>query len=296
MKREHFISPDALEKRLGENRLGEKRPGGNKLSIICNYMFMPAENRDGAAEFANERIPGAVFFDIDKIADQSSSLPHMLARPEQFSRQMGELGVSEDDEIVIYDGPGLFSSARIWWNLRIMGATNLRILEGGFKRWKRENRPIDNSPPKPPQPAKFVANFDAERVFTSTQVQVLINSKKGTILDARSAPRYEGSVEEPRPGLRLGHMPGATCLPFTDLIEDGTLIDNNRLRDTIQPLLSNGDPIVTTCGSGVTAAVLSLTLTCAGYDSHVLFDGSWTEWGDPDKDYPIISGGSGSHG
>jgi len=286
MDREQLISPDGLEKRLGEAN----------LSIICNFMTMPGDTRDGAKEFSSERIPGAVYFDIDAVADQSSTLPHMVASAEQFSRQMGELGISESDDIIVYDRPGLFSSARVWWNLKIMGANNVRILEGGFERWKRENRPTDKSAPMVPKPAQFHAEFDAERVVDVEQVLALVKDKKGTILDARSAARYEGSAEEPRPGLRLGHMPGAVCLPFTDLIEDGSLIDNKRLLEKIKPLLSNGEPIITTCGSGVTAAVLSLALSELGIEGHGLYDGSWTEWGDPNQDYPIATGMAGTEG
>ncbi len=279
MDRENLISPDALQNRLGET----------DLSIICNFMYMPDENRDGHAEFEQARIPGAVFFDIDKICDQSSSLPHMIADPAQFSIQMGELGVSEKDAIVIYDGPGLFSSARIWWNLRVMGAKNVRILEGGFNRWNRENRPTDNSTPIKPDLANFVADFDAEQVVSAGQLLSLINEGEGTILDARSLARFNGEVEEPRKGLRPGHIPGSISLPFTNLISNGTLIDNKDLKEVFKPLLANGEPIITTCGSGVTAAVLSLALTCAGIQSHYLYDGSWTEWGGKEDDYPITS-------
>ena len=251
-------------------------------------MAMPGDDEDGFEKFRRERIPGAVYFDIDQIADQTSDLPHMIAGPEQFSVQMGELGISEDDDIVIYDGSGLFSSARIWWNLRLMGAQNVRILEGGFKRWKDGNYPTDSNPPEQPEPTSFQASSNPQQVISSSQLLDLIRQGKGTILDARSLARFNGSVDEPRKGLRVGHMPSAVSLPFTDLVDDGTLISNDRLKQVIEPLLANGEPIVTTCGSGVTAAVLSLALTSAGYDSHRLFDGSWTEWGNPDSDFPII--------
>ena len=282
MERQHFITPDALERRLGQNN----------LSIICNFMYLPTENRDGAAEFAAERIPGAVYFDLDEIADQSSSLPHMIANPDQFSRQLGALGVNNNDEIIVYDGPGLFSSARIWWNLHIMGAKNVRILEGGYNRWKKENRPTDTSEPAKPQPAEFEVSFEPDKVVNADQVLAMAKDGSATILDARSSARFAGEAPEPRKGLRLGHIPGSNCLAFTDLIKDGTLINNNRLQEIINPLIEENKPIITTCGSGVTAAVLSLALTCIGRETHALYDGSWTEWGGADGNFPIVTGNS----
>lgn len=280
MDREHFISPDALEKRLGEDN----------LSIICNFMYMPGENLDGRDEYEEDRIQGAVYFDLDEISDQSSPLPHMIASPEQFARQMGEMGISESDDIVIYDGPGLFSSARIWWNLRIMGAKSVRILEGGYDQWIGEDRPIDEMPPKEITPKIFNAVFDSSRVVDIRYMEQAVKEKHSTILDARSLQRFAGEVEEPRKGLRLGHMPGARALPFSSMLENGTLFENSKLKDIINPLIEDGKPIITSCGSGVTAAVLSLALTCIGHDTHKLYDGSWTEWGDPDQSYPIATG------
>lgn len=279
MDREHFITPNSLKNRLGEQN----------LSIICNFMPMPGDDRDGLAEFRQERIPGSVYFDIDKIADQTNSLPHMIADNAQFALQMSELGVSEKHNIVVYDGPGLFSSARIWWNLRLMGAQNVRILEGGFNRWKKDQHPVDTNVPKQPGSAKFSATSNPDQVISSSQLLELVNQGKGSILDARSLARFNGTDDEPRKGLRSGHMPGSNSMPFTELLDDGSLIDNNILKEILKPLVSNGEPIVTTCGSGVTAAVLSLALTCAGYQTHQLFDGSWTEWGDQENNFPIIS-------
>ena len=280
MNREHFITPDALEKRLGNDN----------LSIVCNFMYLPGQNLDGRDEYNEDRIPGTVYFDLDEIAVQNTTLPHMLASPEQFSKQMGALGISDTDEIVIYDGPGIYSSPRIWYNFHIMGAKNVRILEGGYDRWIVEDREIDENPPAKINPKAFNAEFDASRIVDEKTMLALIKEKRGTILDARSLERYTGEVDEPREGLILGHMPGAISFPFANLVEKGTLIDNAKLRDLIAPLLSNGEPIITTCGSGVTAATLSLALTCAGYSTHAMFDGSWTQWGDPGQDYPIISG------
>ncbi len=280
MNREHFITPDALEKRLGNDN----------LSIVCNFMYLPGQNLNGRDEYNEDRIPGTVYFDLDEIAVQDTALPHMLASPEQFSKQMGALGIRDTDEIVIYDGPGIFSSSRIWYNFHIMGAKNVRILEGGYDRWIVEDREIDENPPPAIIPKTFNAKFDASRIVDDKTMLALIKEKRGTILDARSYERYTGEVDEPREGLILGHMPGAVSFPFADLVEKGTLIDNAKLRKLIEPILSNGEPVITTCGSGVTAATLSLALTCAGYDTHAMFDGSWTQWGDPEHDYPIISG------
>lgn len=281
MERQHFISPDALEQRLGND----------DLSILCNFMYLPNQKGDGYQEFLEDRIPGAVFFDIDKIADQESELPHMIAPADQFAKQMGELGVSDQDLIVIYDGPGLYSSARIWWNLKVMGATNVRILEGGYDLWIDEDRPVDETPFSAPVPKNFDAKFDAGKVINAQELLALIDRKSGTVLDARSLARFRAEADEPREGLRSGHMPESVSVPFTDLIENGKLIENNRLQEVFKLIVSDKGSLVTSCGSGVTAAVLSLALDSAGYHDHRLFDGSWTQWGDEKYGLPVLKGG-----
>ncbi len=284
MDRQHFISPDALEKRLGEDG----------LSIICNLMPMPGTDIDGRQEYNEDRIPGAVYYDVDEISDTSSSLPHMIASEDQFGHQLGSLGVSDTDAIVVYDGAGMFSSARVWWNLRLMGAKDVRILEGGYDRWIGEDRPIDEDAPSTPTKTTFNAKLQRSGVTEINEMIEIVKNGSRTILDARALQRFQGSVEEPRKGLRLGHMPGAISMPFADMIENGTLKNNNDLEKIVNSILQDraGNkalPIVTSCGSGVTAAVLTLALTSLGYTDLSLFDGSWTQWGDPDKDYPIIS-------
>lgn len=279
MRCEFLISPEELEGLLG-------KPG---VSIVNASWFLPTTKRDAKSEYLEERIPGSVFFDIDEIIDASSALPHMLASPQDFAAAVGELGISNEDEIIVYDGPGLFSSARVWWNFRIMGVEKVRILEGGYDRWELEDMPIEFDEPKPIVPKIFVANFDSTKVVSKDYVLENILTKSATILDARAGPRFRGEAPEPREGLRSGHAPGAISLPFDDLVAKGTLLDVEALKEILEPIVSGNAQLITSCGSGVTAAVLTLALTCAGYDNHVLYDGSWAEWG-ADPELPIETG------
>ncbi len=266
-----FISTQALAARLGE-------PG---LVIVDASWYMPAMERDPAAEFAAARIPGAVRFDIDAIADTSVDLPHMLAHAEDFSAAVGALGISETSEIVVYDGLGLFSAPRLWWNLLVYGASNVRILDGGMVAWRSEGRLIETGAPRLPTPATFTATIDAARIVDLAAVTAALASGSAQVVDARSAERFRGEAPEPREGLRSGHMPGARNVPWSTLLDaDGRLVDADRIRAAFAGL-DLDRPIVTSCGSGVSAAVLWLALEAIGVPRKrlALYDGSWTEWG-----------------
>lgn len=237
------------------------------------------DNRDGRTEYEEARIPGAVFLDIDAVSDPESDLPHMLPTPADFARQAGGLGLSDADTIVVYDSLGLFSSARVWWMLRHMGASDVKVLDGGLPRWRAEGLPVTMGPASPPAPAVFTARPRSGDVADLPAVLSAL-SGDAQIVDARAAARFRGETAEPRPGLRSGHMPGALNLPFKDLLaENGTMRPLAELEAlfTAAGLDLNG-PIITSCGSGVTAAILTLALAELGRDSS-LYDGSWAEWG-----------------
>jgi len=237
------------------------------------------DGRDGRPDFEAARLPGAVFFDLEASSDPDSALPHMLPSPAAFAARMGALGIAADDRIVVYDTLGIRSSARAWWMFRTMGARAVRVLDGGLPKWRAEGRPVESGPISPQAPATFtpapqpglVADIDAVRAALRTGEQVL---------DARPADRFAGHAPEPRAGLRSGHMPGALNLPFAELLEpDGTMRSGKALEAAFRAAGVDLDrPVVTSCGSGVTAAILSLGLTVLGKPSR-LYDGSWAEWG-----------------
>lgn len=272
-----FIAADELA-----GRLDSAAP-----KCIDASWYLPAMERDGQAEFAEARIPGAVFFDIDTIADTSSGLPHMLPTPEAFGDAVGALGISGTDEIVVYDGPGLFSAARVWWALRVMGAANVRILEGGFDRWKESGQAVETGPAKPPAPAVFKTAFNDKKVWGFQTMLANIRRGDSLVLDARPFARFTGETAEPRPGLASGHIPGSRSLAATDVVRDGSLLPADELSQKLREVAADkASHIVTSCGSGVTAAILSLSLEVCGYENHALYDGSWSEWGGR-KDAPV---------
>jgi thiosulfate/3-mercaptopyruvate sulfurtransferase len=239
------------------------------------------DGRDGRPDFEAARLPGAVFFDLEASSDPDSDLPHMLPSPDAFAARMGQLGLSETDRIVVYDTVGVRSAPRVWWMLKVMGAPRVQVLDGGLPAWRAAGLPIETGPEPEPLPAIFSAHLDRDAVLDLAGVrQGLENGVQ--VLDARSGPRFRGEAPEPRPGLRSGHMPGALNLPFPEVIgPDGRLKDAAGLKAAFSgAAVDLNRPVVTTCGSGVTAAILSLALAKLGKDSR-LYDGSWAEWGGP---------------
>jgi thiosulfate/3-mercaptopyruvate sulfurtransferase len=269
-----IIAPQALADQLD----------ASDIRIVDASWYLPAHMRDGKAEYLAARIPGAVYFDIDKISDTASPLPHMLPSPENFVNSVGALGISENDDIVVYDGPGLFSCARAWWMFRVMGASRVRILDGGIDNWRNAGLPVETGPAASPKPAVFNADFDASRVKAIAEIRANVKSGAALVLDARPFGRFAGTVSEPRPGLRSGHIPGSRSLPAIELVRDGRLKGDEELRELLSETgLRDGQEAITSCGSGVTAAVISLALEVVGHRPHALYDGSWSEWGQADN-------------
>lgn len=250
------------------------------LRIIDASWHMTATGRDARAEYAQAHIPGARFFDIDAVSDRKSELPHMAPPPEMFVSRLRAMGVGDGHQVVVYDNSDVRSAARVWWTFRLMGKTDVAVLDGGFGKWLAEGRPTEDLPPILRDRHLTVAR-QAGLIRDVTQVAAA--SKLGThqILDARSANRFRGEVAEPRPGLRAGHIPGARNLPFDQLYNaDGTMKDVAALRAAFEGAgIDLARPVITTCGSGITAAALALGLERAGARDWSVYDGSWTEWG-----------------
>ncbi|MEI4197435.1 3-mercaptopyruvate sulfurtransferase [Roseovarius sp. E0-M6] len=250
------------------------------IRVLDASWYLPSDNRDPRAEFAAGHIPGARFFDIDEISDHRSDLPHMVPPVEKFMSRVRALGVGDGHKIVVYDGAGLFSAARVWWLFRLMGHQSVAVLDGGMPKWLAEGRPVETSPPII-RDRHMTVRKNAGMVRDVTQVAQASKLGNHTILDARSTARFRGEAPEPRDGLRSGHIPGARSVPFTQLLnDDGTMKDPDALRAVFDAAGADLDkPVITTCGSGVTAAVINLALERIGKTDHALYDGSWAEWG-----------------
>lgn len=273
------VDADWLQARLGQ-------PG---LSIVDASWYLPAQKRDARGEYEAAHIPGAVFFDIDAASDRDSPLPHMLPSPQDFAQYVGTMGISADDTIVVHDGPGMFSAPRAWWMFRVMGIFQVFILDGGFDRWKAAGRPVTAEQTRI-APGIFHADFDAGRVVDLAAMRAIVESGESQVADARGAGRFAGTEPEPRAGIRSGHMPGARNVPASALAENGALLPKDRLREVIgQAGIDLSRPVVTSCGSGVTAAAITLALETLGHSDNRLYDGSWTEWGGLD-DTPVATG------
>lgn len=274
-----FVSTEWLAARLGDPA----------IAIVDASWYLPNANRDGAAEFKISHIPGAVYFDLDKVADTSSGLPHMLPSAERFAETVGKLGIAETQTTVVYDGSGLFSAPRVWWTFRIMGAKDVRILEGGFPKWTAEGRPVEAGDATP-APKTFNAVLGVAGVRSIQDMRGLVADSSVTIVDARPGERFRGEQPEPRAGLRTGHMPGSRNVPAGSLVADGKLKSAAEIEAAFAAAgVDPSRPIVTSCGSGVTAAILTLALGTIGAKDVALYDGSWAEWGGA-TDAPVVTG------
>lgn len=250
------------------------------LRLIDASWHMPAAGRDARAEYHDAHIPGARFFDVDAISDLQSELPHMAPPVELFISRMRAMGIGDGHQIVVYDNSDVRSAARVWWLFRLMGKQDVAVLDGGFAKWQAEGRAIEDMPPIL-RDRHITVHRQAGLVRDVTQVAAASKLGDHEIIDARSAERFRGDAEEPRPGLRSGHIPGARNLPFGQLLnEDGTMKEPDALRAAFEAVgVDLTKPAITTCGSGITAAVLSLALERIGHRNHSLYDGSWAEWG-----------------
>jgi thiosulfate/3-mercaptopyruvate sulfurtransferase len=260
------------------------------VRVVDGSWHLPTEGRDARAEYRTAHIPGAVFFDIDEICDEASPLPHMLPHPVKFSSRMRKLGLGDGSRIVVYDTKGLFSAARVWWMLRVMGHEDVVVLDGGLPKWITERRPIEDLPP-PPRERHFTVRYHSDLVRTLDEVQRDLATGKEQVLDARPASRFEGSAPEPRPGVRSGHIPGSKNLPWETLLgPDGALLPADKLAEKFAATgIDVSKPVVTSCGSGVSAAILALALARLGRWRTPVYDGSWAEWGSR-EDLPLATG------
>jgi thiosulfate/3-mercaptopyruvate sulfurtransferase len=250
------------------------------LRVIDASWYLPDMGRNARAEYTAAHIPGARFVDIDDLSDNRSPIPHMAPPVEKFMSRMRGLGIGDGHQVVVYDGMGLFSAARVWWLFRLMGKVDVAVLDGGFPKWQAEGHPTEDLPPIT-RDRHITVQRQAHWVKDVSQVAAAAKLGDWQIVDARSAARFRGEAPEPRPGLRAGHIPGALNLPFGNLLNpDGTMKSEEGLRAALADAgVDLEKPVITTCGSGVTAAIITLALERLGHRRHSLYDGSWAEWG-----------------
>jgi thiosulfate/3-mercaptopyruvate sulfurtransferase len=250
-----------------------------QIAVVASHYVPVQKDGDALAEYRAGHIPRAVFFDIEAISDHSSDLPHMLPGPAQFGEAAGALGIGDGDTVVVYDSPSLFSAARVWWTFRLFGAKSVYILDGGLPKWKADGRALETGEVKR-APKKFTAEMNVAAVALLDDVRMALADESVQIVDARSAARFAGKAPEPRPGLRSGHMPRSFNVPYDSLLENGRLVSREKMTAAFQSAGVDLDkPIITSCGSGVTAAILTFALDALGKEPKGLYDGSWAEWG-----------------
>ncbi|MEM7124512.1 MAG: 3-mercaptopyruvate sulfurtransferase [Pseudomonadota bacterium] len=261
------------------------------VRVVDGSWYLPTEERDPRAEYAEQHIAGAVFFDIDDIADEKSDLPHMLPSPEKFSSRVRKLGLGDGVRIVVYDGGNMMAAARVWWMFRVFGHDDVAVLDGGLAKWLAEGRPVTDEATTPKE-RHFTARLNTFLVRDLNQVRANLDSQREQVIDARGAGRFTGDEPEIRPGLRGGHIPGSSNLPYGNLLNpaDGTVVDADAITAAFAGIgIDPKKSIITTCGSGISATFLALALHLIGSKKVAVYDGSWTEWGGHD-DTPVATG------